>query len=261
MRLKQAFLCALIIFFLGIPLHADDALEALLARTSQQTAVFLDQFSNVKCTEQVRQEKLKPDGKLERDAESTYDYLIILSNNGGELSLNESRLELHPAKVDRQKTSLLVSNGFATLFLIFHPYYSPSFQFSSLADESIDGKNMRVIAFKHITGTRSPAALSLRGREYALELSGQAWIDPQTGTIARMIATIGDTMQDVGLKSMTTEVDFAPANFQSLQRTYWFPAKATVEVETPRQHWRNTHIFSDYKLFSVDTNEKVATNK
>ena len=94
MRLSRAFLCTLTILFLGIRLRADDALEALLARTSQQTAVFLDQFSNVKCTEQVRQEKLKPDGKQERDVESTYDYLIILSNNGGELSLNESRLEI-----------------------------------------------------------------------------------------------------------------------------------------------------------------------
>lgn len=33
-------------------------LKDLLARTTDQTSGFLDQFSDVKCTEQVRQEKL-----------------------------------------------------------------------------------------------------------------------------------------------------------------------------------------------------------
>jgi hypothetical protein len=34
-----------------------------------------------------------------------------------------------------------------------------------------------------------------------------------------------------------------------------------VEVETPRQHWRNTHEFSNYKRFSVTTDEQVAKDK
>jgi muconolactone delta-isomerase len=241
--------------------QAQDNSNALVTKVSDYTSVFLDQVSNVKCTEVVQQQKLAADGKVERTAESTYDYLIILSNSGGELNLNESRLELRPAKLDRQKTSLLVTNGFATLFLVFHPYYASSFQFTALDDEPLDGRNLSVLAFKHIPGTRSPAALALRGREYPLELSGKAWIDPRTGSIAKMTATIGTTMEDVGLKTMDTEVDYAPVAFQSLKETYWFPARATVEVETARQHWRNTHKFSDYKLFSVETNEKVAANK
>jgi len=39
-------------------------LNDLLARTADQTAAFLDQFSEVKCTEQVRQEKLGKDDKV-----------------------------------------------------------------------------------------------------------------------------------------------------------------------------------------------------
>jgi hypothetical protein len=261
MNFKPALLCVFAAFILCTQAQAEEALDALLARAGQESSAFLDQFSNVKCTEKVQQEKLKPDGKVERDAESTYDYLVILNNSGGELSLNESRLEIHPAKVDRQKASLLVSNGFATLFLVFHPFYSPSFQFSSLGDETLDGKVMHVVAFKHIPGTRTPAALSLRGREYGLELSGKAWIDPQSAAVVRITATIGDSMQDVGLKSMQTEVDYAPVKFQAGSALLRFPVKATVEVETPRQHWRNTHSFSDYQMFSVDTNEKVAANK
>ena len=39
-------------------------LSQLLERTSKQTSQFLEQFSDVKCTEQVHQEKLGKDDKV-----------------------------------------------------------------------------------------------------------------------------------------------------------------------------------------------------
>jgi hypothetical protein len=232
-------------------------LDDLLARTSGQTAAFLDQFSDVKCTEQVRQEKLGKDDKVELKEDSTYDYLVILTNTAGELNLSESRLPIHQAKRDRKNTSMLLSNGFATLFLVFHPYYSAAFTFSLAGEEAIAGRTLEKISFQHIRGMKSPAALALRGREYPLELSGTAWIDPQTGSIVRIEAGIADSLQDVGLKSLTSEIDFAPLKFPD-SKEYWFPTQARVEVETPRQHWRNLHQFSAYKKFSVSTVEQVA---
>ncbi len=233
-------------------------LDAILARTSQQVAGFLEQFSDLKCTEQVTQEKLGQDDKVELKQESTYDYLVILTNVGGELSLDESRLALHEAKPDKKNTPMLVSNGFATLFLVFHPYYADSFHFTALEDEVVAGHRLSKVAFQHVRGTRSPAALALRGREYPLELSGMAWIDPQTGVITRIVAGIENTMEDVGLKTLRSEVEFSPAPFHDMKQPYWFPAQASVEVETPRQHWRNIHHFTDYKRFSVSTEEQVA---
>jgi len=63
----------------------------------------------------------------------------------------------------------------------------------------------------------------------------------------------------VGLKTLHSEVDYAPVPFRDLKESYWFPARASVEVGTPRQHWRNTHVFTDYQRFSVSTEEKVAS--
>jgi hypothetical protein len=243
----------------GTSSGAPDAqrLNDLLTRTSDQTSVFLDQFSDVKCTEQVRQEKLGKDDKIELKEDSTYDYLVILTNNGGELNLSESRLPLHEAKRDRKNTSMLLSNGFATLFLVFHPYYAAAFSFNLLGEELLDGHPMQKVGFQHVPGMKSPAALALRGREYPLELSGTAWIDPQTGSIAKIEAGIGDTLQDVGLKVLSSEIDFAPLKFADSKQEYWFPTQARVEVETPRQHWRNLHQFTSYKKFSVSTEEQV----
>jgi hypothetical protein len=232
--------------------------DDLLNRTGEQVSKFLGQFSEVKCTEKVTQEKLGKEDKVELKEESSYDYLVILTNTGGELSLDESRLAVHEAKVDKKNTSLLVTNGFATLFLVFHPYYAGSFRFTAQGDELVGGHLLSKISFQHVRGTRSIAALALRGKEYPLEVSGTAWVDPQTAVITKIVAEIGDSMQDVGLKTLRSEVEYAPVPFRGMKETYWFPSQATVEVETPRQHWRNTHRFTDYKRFSVDTEEQVA---
>ncbi|HEY1272421.1 MAG TPA: hypothetical protein VGF08_10575 [Terriglobales bacterium] len=241
-------------------------LDELLGRTSKQVMNFVDQFSEVKCTEHVLQEKIGEKAKIERKMESTFDYLVILSNPGGELSLDESRLEVQGTGKDKDKdkkfknqsTPLLVSNGFATLFLIFHPYYMNSFQFSSLGDEMLNGKKFTKVHFQHIRNRKSVAALAVRGREYPLDLAGTAWIDPESGMIGKITAGVDKGTEDIGMKALHSEVEFAPVRFGGTLSAYWFPSEASVEVETERQHWRNTHRFSDYKRFSVSTEEQVA---
>jgi len=233
-------------------------LTELLNRTGDQTSAFLDQLSDVKCTEHVRQEKLGKDEKVALREESSYDYLVMLTSASGELNLSESRLPVHEAKRDRRNTSMLLSNGFSTLFLVFHPYYGEAFTFNLVGEEIVGGRTLARVTFQHVPGMKSPAALALRGREYPLELSGTAWIDPQTGSIARIEAGIGNTLQDVGLKSFHSEIDFAPMPFADSKPVYWFPTQAMVEVETPKQHWRNLHRFAEYQKFSVNTSEKVS---
>ena len=253
---RLAALCCLA----SIPAFAaNDVAGDLLPRVRDEVAKYLDQFSEVKCSERVKQEKISRNGKVELQRDSAYDYLVILTNASGEVSLDESRLAVGQVKADKKNRPLLVTNGFATLFLIFHPYYEESFQFTPGDVEAVNGRPFQKISFQHLRGTRSPAALSLRGREYPLEISGTAWIDPQTAVIAKMVMTVGNTMEDVGLKSLHSEVVYAPVDFHDAQAMYWFPSQATVEVETLRQHWRNTHVFTDYKKFSVSTEEKVAT--
>jgi hypothetical protein len=257
---KLLTVVAVVCLAVSVALAATTPLEDIIGRANDEVSKFVEQFSEVKCTEHVTQEKFKADGKVELKEDSTYDYLVILSNATGEISLDESRLAVRETKKDEKKRiSMLVSNGFATLFLVFHPYYSSGFQFTDLGEDSIQGQTFHKIQFKHIPGMRSPAALALRGREYPLELAGVAWIDPGTGVIGRIEAGLANSMEDIGLKSMRSQVEFAPVPFRDTKDVYWFPALARVEVETPRQHWRNTHNFTDYKRFSVSTEEKVAT--
>ena len=208
-------------------------LDNLLARTANRTSGFLDQFSDVKCTEQVRQEKLGKDDRVELKEDSSYDYLMIMTHTGGELNLSESRIPIREAKKDRKNTSMLLSNGFATLFLVFHPYYAAAFKFSPAGEEVLGGRTMEKVAFQHVQGMKSPAALALRGREYPLELSGTAWIDAETGSITKIEAGVADTLAGCGTESADFAGRLCPAvTFSDSKQQYWFPTQARVEVET-----------------------------
>lgn len=238
---------------------ADGQLDAVLERTGKQVSAFLDLISETNCTERVLQEKIADSGKVVEKEESTFDYLIILSTSDGELSLVESRIAPENAKQQKKtRPPLLISNGFSTLFLVFHPYYAASFQFTREGEETLNGRSTTKIHFQHIPGMRSPAALAVRGREYPLELSGAAWIDPTTGTIVKLTANVDSGMQDVGLRSLHSEMRFSPVTFHDSPEAFWLPAQATVEVETRHQHWRNIHQFSQYRRFAVDTKEQIA---
>jgi hypothetical protein len=178
---------------------ADEPLDAVLERTAKQVAAFLEVMSEANCTERVVQEKLAPSGKVIEKEASTYDYLIMISTEGGDLNLVESRLAPKDAKQKKSRSALLISNGFSTLFLVFHPYYAPGFQFTREGEESADGRTLMKIHFQHITGMRSPAALAVRGREYPLDFQGTALVDRETGVIHRLTARVDSGMEDVGL--------------------------------------------------------------
>jgi len=238
---------------------ANDQIGTVLERTSKYVSSFLEVISETNCTERVLQEKLAGNGKVVERQESTFDYLIILSTSDGELNLVESRIVPGDAKQGKKpRAPLLISNGFSSLFLVFHPYYSASFQFAREGEETLGGRTLTKIHFQHIPGTRSPAALAVRGREYPLDFYGTAWIDPTTGVIARLSANLDSGMEDVGLRALRSDMRFAPVTFHHSPETFWLPEQAIIEVESRHQHWRNTHQFSSYKRFAVDTKEQVA---
>lgn len=259
--------CGLVVLlFLAIHSWAADTpptqLGPVLDRTGKQVATFLDQFGQVTCTEVVLQEKLRQNGKLDFEEQSTFDLLTMLSIDGDGVALDESRLARpqpqQPARRPKnspQNSSLLVTNGFSTLLLVFHPYYQQGFEFSRMEDAMDGGKHFLRVRFRHIKDARSPTALLLRDRTYPLDLQGVAWIDPESGMIAKIEAELGSNLDDLGLRVFRSEVQYAPVKFK--EAALWLPVSAIIEVQTPRQHWRNVHSFTNYRRFSVSTDAKV----
>jgi hypothetical protein len=234
----------------------DLPLPQLLERVGKQVETFWNQFASVTCTESVTQDKLGEKGKVLFEQRESFDYLLILQASGLDLSVDESRVE-KTVKTSKGKASLLDTNGFSIFTLMLHPLYQSRYEFRRLPDETLQGRPLLRIGFQQVSDDRPLSVLLLRERQYALKWTGTAWIDPASFEVVRIQAGLGNSMADMGLLRLDADVSYSDVTFNQSIR-YWLPARAVVEAETKRQHWRNTHLFSDYRRFEVETQVKTA---
>ncbi len=220
----------------------------------KQIKTYLSELADVHCTETVIQEKIAENGHVEATEREQFDYLIMMSGHEDDFQLSESRIEAPGWRHKQLSTPMLLTNGMAAALLVFDPYYRDSFEFQALPEEQIDGRTAIPIHFAHIAGRRTPAALVLRGREYPLELQGTAWLDKNSGEIVRVDATLLHDMADVGLHSLNIHVEYKPTQLGQASQIM-MPAMAVVDVASARQHWRNTHLFGNYRAFSADVEQ------
>lgn len=231
---------------------ADD-LAALLPKTRAQVEQFAEQFSFLRYDDDVVQAKLKSNNKIAYQQEVVYDSLLRMSFDEGELRVNEQRLIAKPPRKVETRP-LLDTYGFSTLEMIFHPYYESSFQFSDVGTDVQQGRTLEKIAFQHVPNTSSPILYQTLGPDRPLDTSGTAWVDAATGGIYRIDVTIDVGLNDVGIKAIEISVAFQPVILQEQTEPELLPVTATIDLETPRQHWRNVHRFSDYRKYRVAVN-------
>ena len=219
-----------------------------LSRARATVEKFFEQATNVVCMENVTQAVVGKNGKANYREESVFDYQLQANTNSGALKLVESRDTRKAAFRDSGRT-LLITNGFTSMLLIIHPSYESSYTFEPAGEETVDGVSFAKVNFKAIPGASSPAALQLRGKNYPIPLSGTIWIEQQSGSVAKLVATMDSSLSDVGLHNMRSEIHYATVHFHDREEAYWMPVSAIIDVETARQHWRNIHRFTGYKRF------------
>lgn len=249
----------LLLLLLSATIHQAPPAD-LLQRAGKAEERFWDELSAVNCVESVEQDKLGPNGKVLYRQQSDFDYLAVLQLTGNDLLLEESRAPIRQGG-EKKSLPLLITNGFSTFGFIFHPFYQGGFEYSAPRPVEMDGRQLQQVDFRQARGGRSPSVLKLREREYPLAWQGTAWIDPESAAVVRIQAGLMSSMEDLGLKTMSADVRYAPVEFTGAAAPHWLPQVATVEVETLRQHWRNVHRFSKYRLFSVDVKQDVGAPK
>jgi len=231
-----------------------------LVRARKLVEKYFEEASNVVCTENVTQATVGKNGKANYREDSVFDYQMQASTNSGSLKLVESR-DTRKAAFRDSARSLLITNGFTSMLLIIHPSYEASYTFEPESNESVDGITYVRIRFRPAPGASSPAAMQLRGRNYPIPLSGTIWIEPQSGAVVKLVASMESSLSDLGLQSMRSEIHYATVNFHDPEESYWMPVSAVIDVETSRQYWRNIHRFTGYKRFKATIQVEQAESK
>ena len=230
-------------------------LRDLAAKSAEREVAAL---TSVACTETLVATKVNRKNKTEEKRRQTFDYVVLVDTEGGDLVITESRIEQGKAK-SATPEPLLASTGFATMMLIFHPYYQNSFEFSDQGLTEENGRQWRRLGFELRPGQRSPSVLRSGAREYPLAWKGELLIDEKTGQVASIHAGLGSHLEEVGLEHLEATVHFGAQ--PRLETAEWLPTEAVIDLETRHQHWHNVHTFGSYKKFDVNTIEKQGAPK
>ena len=222
----------------------------LLSKTQARVEQFVEQFAYLRYQEDILQEKLRTSDRAEYKQETVYDALLMTRFEDGRLRVEEQRL-LERAPDKHELRPLIKTDGFSTLAMIFHPYYQSSFRFKKFDAEAIDGQILARIGFEHIPGTPSPILYQMINAERPMEISGVAWID-SSGNIHRIEMNVGSSMSDTGLKSVRAQLNYGLVTLKDEPEPQWLPVSATIDLETPKQHWRNIHRFVNYKKYRTE---------
>ena len=213
-------------------------------------------LASVACTETVIETKLNPKDKAEERRRQTFDYLVLVDSDDGEMAVTESRVEQGKPKSNTAKP-LLGSTGFATMMLILHPYYQNSFEFTDLGMVEEGGHKWRRLGFEYRPGKRSPSLMRAGTREYPLAWKGEAHINDETGQVVSIHASLGAQLEEIGLAGLEVDVRYG----MQAGSAEWLPQEAVIDLRTRHQHWRNVHTFASYKRFDVAVSEKLEGTK
>jgi tetratricopeptide (TPR) repeat protein len=236
-----------------------DELKGILKKAGEGVEAFFKNFPNTVSLEQVHQELLGKNGKVARSLDQDFQYLMLAQPDqwGEGVEEHRSTAQGASAAIGGSDQGLMLTSGFASFSLFFHPAYQNGAGFRYLGRQTLDGRNLHVIAFaqKPETAQRVERFRSDDGSASIL-LQGVAWINPMNFQIVRLRTDLLAPQPNVRLQKQTTEISFRQVSFKEVASTLWLPQQVIVMVDWRGRVYRNQHRYSDFKLFNVDTKEQ-----
>jgi len=249
----------------GLEAATDQAqLDPILSAVGKTVEESFVNFPNTSSLEQIHQEKLQRKQKTPDTLDQKFRYLCFAPVLSWGPGFDEYRTDL----LGRRKTpegladGFMLTSGFASAALVFHPQYQSQAEFRFLGRQKINGRDTYLVAY-----AQRPAKALLTGAFKSGDNSvttfsqGLAWIDSETYQITRLRSDLLKPVQELNLQRETTEIAYGEVHFKDKAAVFWVPQQVTVTVDWSSKHLRNEHRYSDFKLFHVDANERVESRK
>ena len=238
--------------------------NSILRAVGKNVSESFRNFPNTTSLEQIRQEKSSSKGKVNQTLDQKFRYLCFAPVEAWGPGFTEYRGDLSGGEGQPQGLAdgFMLTAGFASASLIFHPAYQSQAAFRYLGRQRVNGRDAYVVAF-----AQQPEKARLEGGFTSGKIKlptfsqGLAWVDPESFQILRLKTDLLVPLPELRLETETTEINFAEVHFKGLAQGFWLPQQVTVTVAWNGKHLRNEHQYSDFKLFNVETKEKRAIPK
>ena len=232
---------------------------AVLEQAAARAVELTTNLENFTAEEQIEYERLDKDGIMEERDSSAFDYVFAFEQTGGGRSSREYRT---PAKGGHAFAASGQDTGQVALALIFLPALQTDYEMACEGADKWKGQAAWVIHFRQREDrpSRTMQFRVVKGT-YTAALAGRAWLSMENGQILRLETNIMHPIPSINLQSGANSIDYAPVAIQSRKLQLWLPERMEAYWEIADRRLILYHTFSDYKLFSVDTEQNVEKPK
>jgi len=239
-------------------------LESILKAVGQNVAEAFARLPNTSSLKEIHQEKLLHKQKAGTTLDQKFRYLCLTPHEDFGPGFNEYRADVSGMQTAPKGLGegFMLTSGFASASLVFHPMYQPQSDFHYLGRQKVNGHDNYLVAFAQqpakarLTGTFKSGGVSL-----ATFTQGLAWIDSHNYQITRLRTDLVRPLPGVRLEGQTTEIADGEVHFKGMTEGFWVPRQVTVTVDWNGKHLRNEHHYSEFKLFQVAATEKQGKPK
>jgi hypothetical protein len=240
------------------PAASQELLASILQKVGANVAILFNSFPSVTSREEVIEQRLSGAGAVHDQIFQEFRYLALASPDKRNVGFEEYRTDskgrlLQPQGLD---SGYLITEGFVSIPFYFHPSYQPDSKFRYLGQEVMGKRATEVVAFAQRPSAREREQFAMGGKSVYVLAQGVAWIDPANNQIVRMRTDLRTPEPEIRLDSQTTRVKFAEVDFKGVSSPLWLPREVEVETRCYGTVFRNTHSYSQFKLFSVQTQER-----
>ncbi len=237
------------------PARTQEELPALLDKVGQNVATLFSSIPSTSSREKVIQEILRPDGSVRERSYEEFYYLVLADPVKDATGFKEYRTD-KKGKSTGLATRYLITQGFASMSLTFHPRFQSDSRFRYLGRQVMDKRETEVVAFAQKPTAGEGSTFVTSGKVTVLLVQGVAWIDPATYQIIRLRTGLLVPHGEINLRREDTDIRFGEVSFKEAAARLWLPRRIVVETEWQGVTSRNIHVYSDFKLFSVETEQK-----
>jgi tetratricopeptide (TPR) repeat protein len=218
---------------------------------------FVDGVNRISATEALEHEVVDRYGLTTKHETRNFTYVESLQEvKPGMYRVEEYRngtmgLDVFPER--------LASLGLGSLVMIFHPAYSDEYEVTCEGLSRWHGGPAWQIHFRQRPD--KPSRLreySVAKQVFPVALRGRAWIAADSYQVVSLETDIVAPIPQIRLKAEHISIDYAPVKFRKGNEELWLPQSAELFFDLGGRRIHRRHQFSNYMLFSVEENQKIA---
>ena len=248
-----------------VPDSDQSKLDPILRSVAESVQALFQSFPDTSSHEQIEMEVLHPNGRVAQSQAQQFEYLMVKGSDENGVHLSEYRTDKAGNRATPGGTDggrYMVTVGFASDPLIFHPDYLAGSSLRLLGRQRLDGHDTLVIAFAERPATaKMLEEFRISNASAVVLVQGIAWVDAATYQVLRMRTDLLRPVPELRLEAQATDVRFGEVRFPSKDQPMWLPQDVTVTVHWNGRTFRNLHHYSDYELFQVKTRQKIRAPK